>query len=371
MITFRSRNGTPCLNQTAACSSWRPCDHRCSRTTAGSTQSCDPHPYNAPPHPKPTNNPSLQEAAKLLLPATPAPFQAHQKKRYTMLVRSTAEASAPRARCCPGPLSVTPFAAASGLLPVQARGPLSTPTSRRAGQHWSTAPTLQKPCLSRSVLAPSAGLDRKKLMSFLCSKVHGNKQQQAGVGAAPEDSLPASSMAQSPEPIAAAAVEPAAVEAPPAAVPEVPEAPSSPAVASQQTGAKFGQAYIKVVGCGGGGGNAISRMISAGLQVSERLIGGLPRQLVWPGLLTPPPRAASCVAVSHHLACCVEVDALEFKRQPHQSTTLCVPALHHMPADLSQCCRTLSFGRSTQTLRCAGQPPIWQLVSAQLLLPAS
>lgn len=150
-----------------------------------------------------------------------------------------------------------------------ARGPLSTPTSRRGGQHWSTAPTLQKPCLSRSVLAPSAGLDRKKLMSFLCSKVHGNKQQQAGVGAAPEDSAPASSMAQSPEPIAAAAVEPAAVEAPPAAVPEIPEEPSSPAVARQQTGAKFGQAYIKVVGCGGGGGNAISRMISAGLQNVE------------------------------------------------------------------------------------------------------
>lgn len=153
---------------------------------------------------------------------------------------------------------------------MQARGQLPTATSRRAGQHWSAAPTLQKPCLSRSVLAPSAGLDRKKLMSFLCSMVHGNKQQQAGVGAAPEDSVPASSMAQPdvqpPEPLAAA-VEPGVA---PPAVPETPEVPTSPMV-SQQPGANFGQAYIKVVGCGGGGGNAISRMISAGLQVSRGL----------------------------------------------------------------------------------------------------
>lgn len=37
-----------------------------------------------------------------------------------------------------------------------------------------------------------------------------------------------------------------------------------------------GQAYIKVIGCGGGGGNAIARMITAGLQVRAGRCSCLP-----------------------------------------------------------------------------------------------
>ena len=52
-----------------------------------------------------------------------------------------------------------------------------------------------------------------------------------------------------------------------AAEPVASPEPPSPSPRAEEAGPKFGQAYIKVVGCGGGGGNAIARMISAGLQV--------------------------------------------------------------------------------------------------------
>lgn len=96
----------------------------------------------------------------------------------------------------------------------------------------------------------------KSSMSMLCSLVHGGSKQQPGVRAAQEDSLPASVRPETP-----AAAEPA-----PSPVP-APERVPSPVKQEASGGARFGQAYIKVVGCGGGGGNAISRMMSAGLQV--------------------------------------------------------------------------------------------------------
>jgi hypothetical protein len=105
-------------------------------------------------------------------------------------------------------------------------------------------------------------------MSMLCSLVHGNSKQQPGVGAAPEDSIPSSSMKPevpaepAPTPVAAPSPAPAMAAAAAAAA-VVNQAPAPVA----QSGARFGQAYIKVIGCGGGGGNAISRMITAGLQV--------------------------------------------------------------------------------------------------------
>lgn len=105
-------------------------------------------------------------------------------------------------------------------------------------------------------------------MSALCSFVHGNKKQQTSVGAAPEDSIPASSMV--PEVSAEIPREPAPT--PVAEVASPARASPVPPPVQQQTGPKFGQAYIKVVGCGGGGGNAISRMITAGLQVREQLL---------------------------------------------------------------------------------------------------
>lgn len=155
---------------------------------------------------------------------------------------------------------------------AQAQGQLS---SRKAGKHWSAAPTHQKPCLSRRVLAPSAGMPAfmKRSMSMLCSLVHGNSNQQPGVRATPEDSIPA---ANSPMP-----EQPAPVPVAPPAVADAAAAPSpapspAPVPVAQGTGPKFGQAYIKVVGCGGGGGNAISRMISAGLQVSSLGCTGQP-----------------------------------------------------------------------------------------------
>jgi len=43
--------------------------------------------------------------------------------------------------------------------------------------------------------------------------------------------------------------------------------PSYNPFAAQAAHNKVGHAFIKVVGCGGGGGNAIARMISTGLQV--------------------------------------------------------------------------------------------------------
>jgi hypothetical protein len=103
----------------------------------------------------------------------------------------------------------------------------------------------------------------KRSMSMLCSLVHGNSKQQPGVGAAADDSIPISNAV--PEvPISRA---PSPVEAAPSPAP-------SPATMVQETGPKFGQAYIKVVGCGGGGGNAISRMITAGLQVCTKAWAG-------------------------------------------------------------------------------------------------
>jgi hypothetical protein len=89
---------------------------------------------------------------------------------------------------------------------------------------------------------------------MVCSLVHGNSNQQPGVRATPEDSLQASS------PVPEIPTEPVLAVAAPSPAP-------SPVPVALETGANFGQAYIKVVGCGGGGGNAISRMISAGLQV--------------------------------------------------------------------------------------------------------
>jgi hypothetical protein len=77
----------------------------------------------------------------------------------------------------------------------------------------------------------------------------------------------------------------------------------------------------KVVGCGGGGGNAIARMITAGLQV---------RVFVGATGTRPPvtdPRACCCASLRVTLA------------------------LLRRLSCASACCRMWSFGRSTRTLR--------------------
>lgn len=147
---------------------------------------------------------------------------------------------------------------------------LAAPYGSGRKAEWSAAPrSHHKPV--RSVLAPSAGLPSlmKRSMSMLCSLVHGgdnnsNKQPhqqqpqsvKAAAAAGAEDSNNAAEVP---------AVEEEEVVAPVVAEP----APPAPAPVPSSSGAKFGQAYIKVVGCGGGGGNAIARMIAAGLQVRE------------------------------------------------------------------------------------------------------
>lgn len=97
----------------------------------------------------------------------------------------------------------------------------------------------------------------KRSMSMLCSLVHGDNKQQPTVKAAMDENVPPSSVAPEVPP----SPEPA-----PLPVAEV-VVPPTPTPRQEEPGPKFGQAYIKVVGCGGGGGNAIARMISAGLQV--------------------------------------------------------------------------------------------------------
>jgi hypothetical protein len=96
----------------------------------------------------------------------------------------------------------------------------------------------------------------KRGLSMICQMLHGNGTD----GVVPEDSPAAAA------PLAEAPAEEAAPGEPPA-----PAAYSDPFAARAEHN-KNGHAFIKVVGTGGGGGNAIARMISTGLQVGAGVV---------------------------------------------------------------------------------------------------
>eukprot|EP00882_Tetradesmus_deserticola_P025230 GHRQ01027695.1.p2 GENE.GHRQ01027695.1~~GHRQ01027695.1.p2 ORF type:complete len:251 (+),score=97.54 GHRQ01027695.1:194-946(+) len=106
---------------------------------------------------------------------------------------------------------------------------------------------------SSSTAPSSLPAEFKRGLSMICQMLHGNGTDSV----VPE--------------------EPPAAAAPPAEVPAAESTPAEPPVpaaysdpfAARAEHNKIGHAFIKVVGCGGGGGNAIARMISTGLQNVE------------------------------------------------------------------------------------------------------
>lgn len=101
------------------------------------------------------------------------------------------------------------------------------------------------PVLTGGSASPAGSLPTalKRGLSMICQMLHG-----AADAAAPQESSNAAPSAPAP-----------------------PASQTDPFVA-QAAHNKNGHAFIKVVGCGGGGGNAIARMISTGLQVGRFLL---------------------------------------------------------------------------------------------------
>jgi cell division GTPase FtsZ len=91
---------------------------------------------------------------------------------------------------------------------------------------------------------------------MICQMLHGNGTDSV----VPEDA-----------PVAAAPPAEAQAEEAAPAEPLAPAAYSDPSAARAEHN-KNGHAFIKAVGCGGGGGNAIARMISTGLQVGASIV---------------------------------------------------------------------------------------------------
>lgn len=134
---------------------------------------------------------------------------------------------------------------------------------------------------ARRVLAPPGSLNLlKRGMSMICSMVHGSNHSssssnnQSGSEPASNTSPQPEAPAVQPTPVVPHALEsfvPAAATA--AQMAAAASAELDDPIARQQAYNDFGQAYIKVIGCGGGGGNAIARMITAGLQVRMGVLG--------------------------------------------------------------------------------------------------
>jgi hypothetical protein len=158
-------------------------------------------------------------------------------------------------------------------------------------------PARQGSLAPRRVLSPPASSSMSMLkrgLSMVCSMVHGGSGSgrdpaaaaAAGISAAEDAARLAQPSPAAPSPVPPHASSPLDPMVPAAATAAhmAAAAATAPLAASvdgladprarQRAFNDFGQAYIKVIGCGGGGGNAIARMISAGLQVRALCVRG-------------------------------------------------------------------------------------------------